>query len=153
MISSWSRWQLGRLRLRSSILQTTRYHHHKPCPTTWLARQTPFVNRLQRHPPIRRLLTPPENIQVTKYPPAATLLPVSCPGCGALTQWVEPDEPGFYTTSRRSIKTFLRDASPKSAQDNEPESSSQGEEGEAATTEESTKEVENEDKISQSDGT
>ncbi len=35
-------------------------------------------------------------------------LPISCPGCGALTQDVDPGEAGFYTRSRRAVKSYLR---------------------------------------------
>ncbi|EXJ83081.1 hypothetical protein A1O1_06699 [Capronia coronata CBS 617.96] len=35
-------------------------------------------------------------------------LPTSCPGCGALTQDVEPGEAGFYTKSRNTVKKYLK---------------------------------------------
>lgn len=35
-------------------------------------------------------------------------LPVSCSGCGALTQDVTPGEAGFYTRSRKAVKQYLR---------------------------------------------
>ena len=34
-------------------------------------------------------------------------LPKSCPGCGAFTQIVSPDQPGFYSTNRKSVKAFI----------------------------------------------
>lgn len=34
-------------------------------------------------------------------------LPWSCPGCGALTQIVDPKEAGFYTTTRKSVKAYI----------------------------------------------
>lgn len=34
-------------------------------------------------------------------------LPQSCPGCGAFTQTVSPEQPGFYSTNRKSVKTFI----------------------------------------------
>ncbi|EXJ77279.1 hypothetical protein A1O3_10437 [Capronia epimyces CBS 606.96] len=43
-----------------------------------------------------------------KPPRGAGKLPVSCPGCGALTQDVSPDEAGFYTRSRNTVKKYLR---------------------------------------------
>ena len=36
-------------------------------------------------------------------------LPVSCPGCGALTQDVDSGSAGHYTLSRKAVKTYLRD--------------------------------------------
>lgn len=35
-------------------------------------------------------------------------LPQSCPGCGALTQESEPDQAGYYSSSRRIVKRYLR---------------------------------------------
>ena len=35
-------------------------------------------------------------------------LPVSCPGCGALTQESESDSPGFYSRSRRAVRRYLK---------------------------------------------
>ncbi|KAI5287276.1 hypothetical protein KEM54_006108, partial [Ascosphaera aggregata] len=48
-------------------------------------------------------------------PPSRTtpaVLPISCPGCGAFTQWVYPNEIGFYTLTRKSVKAYLRFHSP-----------------------------------------
>ena len=33
-------------------------------------------------------------------------LPRSCPGCGALTQTISTGQPGYYGTSRKSVKAF-----------------------------------------------
>ncbi|KAL6247721.1 hypothetical protein RBB50_005069 [Rhinocladiella similis] len=41
---------------------------------------------------------------------ASRRLPVSCPGCGALTQDIEPGEAGYYSRSRKAVKTYLRDS-------------------------------------------
>lgn len=35
-------------------------------------------------------------------------LPQSCPGCGALTQESKPDQAGYYSSSRRIVKRYLR---------------------------------------------
>lgn len=35
-------------------------------------------------------------------------LPVSCPGCGALTQDVEPGTAGYYTRSRKAVKSYVK---------------------------------------------
>ncbi|OAP55287.1 hypothetical protein AYL99_10260 [Fonsecaea erecta] len=40
--------------------------------------------------------------------PSPTRLPVSCPGCGALTQDVDPGQAGFYTLSRKAVVKYLR---------------------------------------------
>ena len=34
-------------------------------------------------------------------------LPVACPGCGAFVQFVSADQPGFYSTNRKSMELFL----------------------------------------------
>ena len=39
-------------------------------------------------------------------------LPSSCPGCGALTQSVSPDQPGYYSTGRKSVKAFIDSCEP-----------------------------------------
>lgn len=35
-----------------------------------------------------------------------TFLPLSCPGCGALTQSVNADEAGYYTITRHSVRRY-----------------------------------------------
>lgn len=42
-------------------------------------------------------------------PPARALekLPRQCPGCGAPSQFVDKEEAGFYTLTRKTIKDFL----------------------------------------------
>lgn len=34
-------------------------------------------------------------------------LPLSCPGCGAFTQHVGPDKPGYYSANRKSVRAFI----------------------------------------------
>ena len=38
---------------------------------------------------------------------APARLPWTCPGCGAYTQNVSPDEAGYYSPTRKSVRTFL----------------------------------------------
>jgi hypothetical protein len=40
-------------------------------------------------------------------------LPLSCPGCGAPTQTVLPNEPGFYTPTRKGLQKHLKPAKEK----------------------------------------
>ncbi|KAI1930488.1 Mitochondrial ribosome small subunit biogenesis protein [Ophidiomyces ophidiicola] len=54
--------------------------------------------------------TPLEN-NLTSARPDLNLLPISCPGCGAFTQWVDKELAGYYTASRKAVKVFLRAAS------------------------------------------
>lgn len=84
---------------------------------------------------------------------ATAFLPISCPGCGALTQWIDPNEPGFYTTGRRSVKSFLHDvAPPPAAGDIELESTSEIGEDQTVTATESTEQVENKDSNPEPEG-
>lgn len=53
------------------------------------------------------------HLKPSKFPTEAeqsslTHLPLSCPGCGALTQGVDSEEAGFYTRSRRSTRDYIR---------------------------------------------
>ncbi|KAK5207847.1 hypothetical protein LTR41_006359 [Exophiala xenobiotica] len=57
-------------------------------------------------------------LSITSNSPSNSLhnpkrLPVSCPGCGALTQEVDPGEAGYYTRSRKNVKTYLRSSDPE----------------------------------------
>ncbi|GLI75897.1 mitochondrial ribosome small subunit bioproteinsis protein [Penicillium ochrochloron] len=35
------------------------------------------------------------------------VLPICCPGCGAFSQTIEPDEPGYYSASRKQTRKLL----------------------------------------------
>ncbi|KAL2408276.1 hypothetical protein ABEF93_000546 [Exophiala dermatitidis] len=51
-------------------------------------------------------------------------LPVSCPGCGALTQDVAPGEAGYYTRTRNTVKKYLKaveNASRRTSREDSPE--------------------------------
>ncbi|PGG98046.1 hypothetical protein GX51_07020 [Blastomyces parvus] len=52
----------------------------------------------------------PESIPPNLDP---TTLPFSCPGCGAFTQWVSPDEAGYYSINRKAVKEYIRRFSPE----------------------------------------
>ncbi|MCJ1381795.1 hypothetical protein MMC17_004906 [Xylographa soralifera] len=55
------------------------------------------------------------HVQVNESPPVIhplastqlSLLPWTCPGCGAYTQIQNTGDAGFYTTSRKAVKTFV----------------------------------------------
>ncbi|MCJ1280755.1 hypothetical protein MMC26_000072 [Xylographa opegraphella] len=55
------------------------------------------------------------HVQVNESPPVIyplvtsqlSLLPWTCPGCGAYTQIQNAEDAGFYTTSRKAVKTFV----------------------------------------------
>lgn len=46
--------------------------------------------------------------------PLSALTP--CPGCGALAQTVEPDQPGFYSVKRNLVGRYLKPEYPNSYQ-------------------------------------
>lgn len=50
---------------------------------------------------------------------AVAKLPPQCPGCGAITQTIEKDEPGFYNLKRQTIRHFLEDTSVGGASEKE----------------------------------
>ncbi|PVH84612.1 hypothetical protein DL98DRAFT_512518 [Cadophora sp. DSE1049] len=52
----------------------------------------------------------PQNSRVTRKP-SLQKLPQQCAGCGALSQTVDSDGPGFYTLTRKSVKTFVEGVS------------------------------------------
>ncbi|KAL5045238.1 hypothetical protein BDW71DRAFT_184534 [Aspergillus fruticulosus] len=70
-------------------------------------------------------LTPLPNIQlrsqytsasdlVTFTEPIQAVLPLCCPGCGAYSQTVEPNEPGYYSKTRKQTRKLLSDAQKES---------------------------------------
>ena len=75
-------------------------------PTSLLARK---CNIRSSKPQKRRYQLEPTRLLSQEPPVSSSLLalPRSCPGCGALTQTVNPEGAGFYNTARRSVKSFL----------------------------------------------
>lgn len=57
-----------------------------------------------------------ENTTHASYP-GLNLLPTSCPGCGAGSQWVLPTEAGYYSPSRKLVKDYIRHHSEARDQD------------------------------------
>ena len=58
----------------------------------------------------RRAITTTSSSNVLPAPPstrALEKLPRTCPGCGAYSQFVDKEEAGFYTLTRKTIKEFL----------------------------------------------
>lgn len=55
-----------------------------------------------------------EDVQLSS-PNTLRLLPQSCPGCGALSQEVNPGEAGYYSRSRKAVKAYLKDVAMSSA--------------------------------------
>ena len=49
----------------------------------------------------------PDSGQPTPPPSNLLSLPLQCPGCGAFTQSNTPEQAGYYSASRKSVKTYL----------------------------------------------
>ncbi|KAK2801947.1 hypothetical protein FQN51_005096 [Onygenales sp. PD_10] len=58
-----------------------------------------------------------------------TVLPYSCPGCGAFTQWVSPEEAGFYSLRRKPVKDYIRRTSAQRKEEGSAEESKAEDDG------------------------
>lgn len=94
---------------------TTRYQR-----TAWSTRRTPIRPFSSFHPRLlgveqQQDISPPPSV-LSKPTPE---LPLSCPGCGAFTQSVDPSEAGFYTPTRSAVKKYLnpQDQAPAAKED------------------------------------
>lgn len=47
------------------------------------------------------------DVAVSTQTPTRKTLPIQCPGCGGLTQSTTPDEAGFFTLTRRSVRRYI----------------------------------------------
>ena len=72
----------------------------------------------------RKLHTTPSQAIISESNPSQTpdqakrlgaRLPLQCAGCGALSQTVDNDEPGFYNLKRKTVKEYIAGTSGKSA--------------------------------------
>ncbi|KAJ5570571.1 uncharacterized protein N7459_010001 [Penicillium hispanicum] len=66
-----------------------------------------FSLRRQTRNTHRSLSTTRLQSQLATTQDLTDVLPVCCPGCGAFTQTVEPNEPGFYSKSRKQTRKLL----------------------------------------------
>lgn len=80
-------------------------------PASTLFLQSHVTPRVQVYPGLRRqhqcFSTSYSQLEQPAVEPLADVLPVCCPGCGAFSQTVEANEPGYYGTSRKSIRKLL----------------------------------------------
>lgn len=67
--------------------------------------------------PRRNFSTSPLQQQYSSPEILADVFPICCPGCGAFSQTVEPDEPGYYNLERKQTRKLL--ASKRDAMANE----------------------------------
>ncbi|KMP01693.1 hypothetical protein CIRG_01832 [Coccidioides immitis RMSCC 2394] len=50
-----------------------------------------------------------DTLTSAKHDPS--LLPIACPGCGALTQWVDKEQAGYYTRTRNAVRSYIQETS------------------------------------------
>ncbi|KAJ6090207.1 hypothetical protein N7486_009022 [Penicillium sp. IBT 16267x] len=104
------RWHL---KPRTSLLKTTGSPLLRTAPSQIscgsLATRLRNSSRLFSTTPFRRREVTAEEL--------AEALPVCCPGCGAFTQTIEPEEPGYYGGNRKQTRKLL--ASHKGTADKE----------------------------------
>jgi genetic interactor of prohibitins 3, mitochondrial len=78
----------------------------RPTRSTSIKQPRPFQQVSQR-----RLLSTAPSTDIESRQPSLSLplerLPQQCPGCGALSQFVDVDEPGFYTLTRKNVREYL----------------------------------------------
>lgn len=55
----------------------------------------------------RRLSTTTRRLEHAPSEHITDSLPLCCPGCGAFSQTIEPNEPGYYSTNRKQIRKLL----------------------------------------------
>ncbi|KAJ9665547.1 Mitochondrial ribosome small subunit biogenesis protein [Coniosporium apollinis] len=117
--------------LSRQLLHTDTFIPTFLCPV--LLQQPAITTTRKRRPlhPVRALSTsaaatatavvsaapPPPNYGAVKPQSANSALPISCPGCGAPTQTVEPNEAGYYSTNRPNVKAYLNGGSRRALED------------------------------------
>jgi len=107
-MSACSRGTLSRA-LRFSSLRTT---SQLPCRVAFtiptLRNTASIANSITRSSPNPRRCFSTTNFQQEAAAEKLTdVLPICCPGCGAFSQTVEPDEPGYYGASRKQNRKLL----------------------------------------------
>jgi hypothetical protein len=83
----------------------------KPLPRTYIqnGRRTLSTSTRRRLDVVGTDAATPAQFPDTEARDAAIVpLPLSCPGCGAPTQTVLPNEAGYYTRTRKGLKKHLK---------------------------------------------
>lgn len=91
--------RLCRQRLVSFFLAQHRIARPGPVPASHFQRPTLNLPRYFSTIGLRQSQTPDEDI--------TNVLPTCCPGCGAFSQTIEPNEPGYYSKSRKQTRKLL----------------------------------------------
>jgi genetic interactor of prohibitins 3, mitochondrial len=69
--------------------------------------QLPFSTLQRRSHPATSDSLRAHHESLGREPPQIRPIPISCPGCGALSQQLYKDEAGFYNIDRRSVQAYL----------------------------------------------
>ncbi|KAL4944853.1 hypothetical protein BDV06DRAFT_69166 [Aspergillus oleicola] len=62
-------------------------------------------------------IQPTEPTEPIHPEPAKAVIPTCCPGCGAYSQTIEPNEPGYYSKTRKQTRKLLSEAQSESLED------------------------------------
>ncbi|KAJ5976206.1 hypothetical protein N7481_009913 [Penicillium waksmanii] len=107
-MSACSRGALSRA-LRLDVLRLRPRYPRQLALTIPSFRSTPptasSITRHGRHTP--RLFSTTRFQRKAAIENLTDVIPVCCPGCGAFSQTVEPDEPGYYGASRKQTRKLL----------------------------------------------
>ncbi|CAG8023444.1 unnamed protein product [Penicillium olsonii] len=72
------------------------------------------------HSQCRKFSTTPLRREEVSVDPLASVLPVCCPGCGAFSQVVEENEPGYYSPSRKQTRKLFAASKEKAQHEKAP---------------------------------
>ena len=104
----------GPHRQSSSFAATSQRRKPRSTSSQWHRRSTFWAGRSYSTAAAEIDASPQATTPIDTDAPAVkfsddfVFLPLSCPGCGALTQTSEPTEAGFYATERHAVRTFIR---------------------------------------------
>ena len=107
-MSACSRGALSRALRFSSLLPKSHISRRLPFTIPALHNTALIANSIPRFSPYPHRCFSTTNYQREAAAEKLTdVLPVCCPGCGAFSQTVEPDEPGYYGASRKQNRKLL----------------------------------------------
>ncbi|KAI6714373.1 hypothetical protein JHW43_003033 [Diplocarpon mali] len=80
------------------------------CIPVWYSSEQPrIVSQASQSRNITSIAAPARNSLPAVPVPRSRTLPHQCAGCGALSQTVDSEGPGFYTLTRKSVKSFVEE--------------------------------------------
>lgn len=97
-------------RLDAHLRKRSQFQRRRLTTSTAVRNLSPLLRDEATRPDVfipQNVPVPPEQ-EVVDVQRVTYGLPQSCPGCGALTQESEPDQAGYYSTTRRRVLIYLR---------------------------------------------